>query len=119
MTLGLDLPWPAGLPGAVRDDWASLVPKLLVLADRMIRRRGAFLPYGMSLGLDGETTDLGSIGDNGEAMLELMRGFCRARRAELAAAAFAYGVEVRGHTSRRDAIAVSLEHRAASQPLTI
>ena len=112
------LPFVRPLPGEPSDHMDALMRLLVPAARREIDRSGGFLPFGVSMALDGEVEMLSADPSGSELeQLEDLRALARARagQGELLAVGVCSDVNVAGRTLQ--AIRIELEHRDAD-PVT-
>ncbi|HEY3195101.1 MAG TPA: hypothetical protein VGK42_07690 [Candidatus Dormibacteraeota bacterium] len=102
-----------------RDDLDALLDPLIRFAQEMLRKRGAFYPFGDVMTIDGEVTltaaDPGTDHPPTEEMMDLLLAGMRTQAAagQIRAAGLCYDVRIRDRDGNAtDAIAVSLEHKA-------
>jgi hypothetical protein len=114
--------WRDSVSDEASAEMEALLNAALPVAQDMVKRRGEFYPYAVTLGVDGETSTAAGDADPGERpssveALEALHGRLVLRRSGLRATAVVS--DVRLSTPPGDAIQVEIEHREGMALLVV
>lgn len=109
-----------------RDDLDALLDPLIGFAQQQLQRRGAFFPFGCTMGIDGQVAMTGAYDGNeqppSDELIDLLAGGMRAQASAgaIKAAGICYDIKMRTENGQvADAIAMSLEHQQGDRVLVV